>query len=405
MLSWWHDNSPFSSFDGIICDGSVRSGKTVSMSLSFVLWACTKFNNTDFAICGKTITSVKRNIAVSLLDTLRKYDFNVSPQLSRNMFIVSFHGHSNRFYFFGGKDESSSALIQGMTLGGVLLDEVALMPESFVSQAVARCSPEGAKFWFNCNPDNPHHWFYEKWIKKAEEKNCLYIHFTMDDNPSLSQKVKDRYKSIYTGSFYDRYILGKWVVAGGLVYPDTAEKWLGIKQAPRTVADEYVISVDYGTVNPFSAGLWGRYGDEWYRTDEFYFSSRSEGYQKTDEEYYTDIECLADGRNIRAVIVDPSAASFIETVRRHGKFNVKKADNDVLCGIRKVQCALKDGQIFIDPCCTDCIREFSLYKWNEKGAKDSVKKQDDHAMDDVRYFVATYLKEDECDGIFMAVDR
>ena len=222
VLSWWHDSSAFNSYDGIICDGAVRSGKTTCMSLSFVAWAFYRFSDCSFALCGKTITSLRRNVVSPLLPVLSSLGFDCREKQSQNFIDISLSGRKNRFYLFGGRDESSAALIQGMTLCGVFFDEVALMPRSFVEQAVARCSPSGAKFWFNCNPENPLHWFYEEWIKKAKEKNCLHLHFLMEDNPSLSKEVIKRYESLYSGSFYERFVLGKWVAVDGLVYPEAA---------------------------------------------------------------------------------------------------------------------------------------------------------------------------------------
>ena len=134
------------------------------------------------------------------------------------MIIVRRGPRENRFYLFGGKDESSYTLIQGITLAGVLFDEVALMPRSFVNQAMARCSVEGSKLWFNCNPDNPLHWFRQEWILKAPERNALHLHFLMDDNPSLSEDKKAQYRSMFSGVFYQRYILGQWVMGEGLIY-------------------------------------------------------------------------------------------------------------------------------------------------------------------------------------------
>ena len=390
VLCWWAGNSPFADKSGIIADGAVRSGKTLSMSLSFILWASVNFEDTDFALCGKTIGSVRRNVLVPLRSILEKSGFSVDEVISKNFFTVTFMERKNRFYLFGGRDESSAALIQGMTLGGVLFDEVALMPESFVSQALARCSRENAKFFFNCNPESPKHWFFEKFIRRAEERNLLYLHFTMDDNPSLSAKVKRRYKSMYSGAFFERFILGKWVAAEGLVYPEAAKGKFTLP-APPGEAEEYVISVDYGTVNPFSAGLWARRGESWHREDEFFFSSKDEGRQLTDEEYCDEIEKLAGERSIAAVIVDPSAASFIRALGKRGKFPVIRGENDVLNGIRAVQSAFRSGKITIDPRCRDALREFSLYRWEENAKGDCVKKENDHAMDEIRYFVSTYL--------------
>lgn len=196
VLTWWCPTSVHSGMDAIICDGAVRSGKTVCMSLSFISWAMSAFDGTAFAVCGKTIASLRRNVIRPMIPVLKELGFECSDKVSRNEIEISFGGKKNSFFLFGGKDEGSASLIQGMTLGGVLLDEVALMPRSFVEQALARCSLDGSKFWFNCNPENPLHWFHEEWIKKHIEKNCLYIHFRMEDNPSLTPEILKRYRSL-----------------------------------------------------------------------------------------------------------------------------------------------------------------------------------------------------------------
>lgn len=396
LLNWWCENSPYNSRDAIICDGAVRSGKTVCMSLSFVAWAFYRFSDCSFALCGKTVTSLRRNVITPLLELLKELGFDCRESVSKNLAVISKDGVTNRFYFFGGRDESSAALIQGMTLAGVMLDEVALMPRSFCEQAIARCSVDGSKLWFNCNPENPSHWFYREWIKKADEKNCLYLHFTMQDNPSLSEQIISRYKTLYSGAFYERFVEGKWVAADGLVYPFFDESF--IYEAPDSFS-RYYVSCDYGTVNPTSMGLWGENGDSWYRINEFYHDSRQKGFQLTDEEYYGSLASLIGNRTVEAVIVDPSAASFIECIRRHGQFAVIKADNDVLAGIRKTSDALKTGKIRICKGCRDIIREFSEYRWDDSAKYDAPRKENDHAMDDMRYFTATALK-DTSDGFF-----
>lgn len=403
-LSWWHNNSPYHSYDAIICDGAVRSGKTTCMSMGFIAWSICRFDNTNFALCGKTVTSLRRNVITSLLPSLRELGFSCEEKLTKNYIEISYGSRMNRYYLFGGRDESSASLIQGITLGGVLLDEVALMPRSFVEQALARCSLDGAKFWFNCNPENPQHWFYTEWIQKAEEKNCLYVHFLMRDNPSLSPKVISRYESLYSGAFYERFVLGKWVAVDGLVYPDAAN---GAYTAilPDSKPDELYVSCDYGTVNPTSMGLWGKYSGTWYRMREYYFSSREQGRQKTDEEYYADLCELCGNEQVSAVIVDPSAASFIECIRRHGKYRVIKAQNDVIDGIRKVSDSFKSGKLRITPCCKASLREFGLYRWDSSVSKDSPRKENDHAMDDIRYFVSTVIHGRNEDFFVMAADR
>lgn len=405
VLNWWSRTSTYRKHDAIICDGAVRSGKTVCMSLSFVFWSFYDFENTSFALCGKTIASLKRNIITPLLPVITSLGFDCTEKASKNYIEISYKGRTNRFYFFGGKDEGSAALIQGMTLGGILLDEVALMPRSFVEQAIARCSLEKSRLWFNCNPEHPSHWFYTEWIKKHRQKNCLYLHFTMKDNPSLSQNIRRRYESLYSGAFYQRFVEGKWVAAYGAVYPMFCESE-HVKSPPDYQAEKYYISCDYGTVNPCSAGLWGLYGDKWYRVREYYYNSRTEGEQRTDHEHYIQLEKLADGLDITAVVVDPSAASFIQCIRRGGKFTVIPAKNNVADGIRMVSDALKKRQILISPECRDIIREFSLYRWDEKSLHDAPVKENDHAMDDMRYFVSTVLNAGEGNDFFaLSVDR
>ena len=404
VLTWWCDNSPHRGCDAILCDGAVRSGKTVCMTLSFVFWAFYRFTDTSFALCGKTIASLRRNILTPMLPLLRELGFECTEKLSRNVVEIRRDNVTLHFYLFGGKDEGSAALIQGMTLGGVLMDEVALMPRSFVEQAMARCSLPGAKLWFNCNPENPYHWFYREWVVRTREKNCLYLHFTMDDNPSLSADVRRRYENLYSGAFYERFVRGRWVNVSGLVYPMfCAQQHVASLQGTPC---RLFISCDYGTVNPSSFGLWGLGTDGvWTRMREYYHDSRKTGEQRTDEEHYAGLEALAGSRQIEAVIVDPSAASFMACIRRHGRFRVVPADNDVLDGIRNVSCALKENRIRIDPSCKDTIREFALYRWDENSARDVPKKQNDHAMDDLRYFVTTVLTGTD-DGFFsVAVER
>ncbi|MEA4896035.1 MAG: PBSX family phage terminase large subunit [Oscillospiraceae bacterium] len=386
-LTWWSDSSPYEDYDAIICDGAVRSGKTLCMGISFVCWAMRKFSGQYFGMCGKTIASLRRNVIGVLLPVMSDLGFICEERISKNLFTVSFGGRTNTFYLFGGRDESSQALIQGATFAGVLLDEVALMPRSFVEQACARCSVANSKLWFNCNPEGPNHWFYLEWVKKSRERRALYIHFELEDNPALSRRIISRYRKMYSGVFYRRFILGEWVSSQGRVYDFFDESYIG--SAPEGEMEEYAVSCDYGTANPASFGLWGLKSTVWYRLKEYYYNSRAEGAQKTDAEYVVDLMHLCNGVSPRSVVVDPSAASFIEALRREG-LNVLKADNDVLSGIRLTADLLKSGKLVICRDCVDAIREFSLYSWDEKQeGKDAPIKQFDHAMDDIRYFAAT----------------
>lgn len=389
ILTWWLPESGVSDYDGIIADGAIRSGKTVCMSLSFVMWSMETFNGQNFAMCGKTVGSFRRNVLSVMKQMLPARGYRLQDRRSENMLVITRGAVTNFYYIFGGKDESSQDLIQGITLAGILLDEVALMPRSFVEQAAGRCSVDGSKFWFNCNPEGPEHWFKREWIDKLEEKNVRYLHFTQEDNLSLSEEIKARYRAMYSGVFFRRYILGEWCIAEGLVYEFVREKHV-TDQLPEN--GEWYISCDYGTLNPFSAGLWCVNHGRAVRVAEFYHSGRDKHRQLTDEEYYQEIEKLAGDRDIRCIIVDPSAASFMTCIRGHGRFSVRKAKNDVLYGIRLTAVMLRAGVIKIGSGCTDAIREFGLYRWEEKGEVDKPVKENDHAMDDIRYFCATVLR-------------
>ncbi len=393
-MCWWAKGSGYEHYDAIICDGAVRSGKTFSLSLSFVMWATLRYNGALLGFCGKTITALRRNVILPLLPCLRELGFTVREQVSANRLTIRYRGRENTFFLFSGKDESSAALIQGVTLSGVMFDEVALMPRSFVEQALARCSVQGSRFFFNCNPEYPSHWFYREWIEQKDKKNVLYLHFSMRDNPSLSEKMLRRYENLYSGAFYRRFVLGEWVSVSGAVYPFMEDGEMYVSP-PGAGYEEYCVSCDYGTVNPTSLGLWARIGEKWYRIRESYYDARKMGRSKTDEEHYNSLCELCSDAQPTAVIVDPSAASFIEVIERHGRFTVVRADNNVIDGIRKTSQALKNGDVVICNTCRDAIREFSLYRWDENKPMDAVIKRDDHAMDDIRYFVSYITAADE----------
>lgn len=373
------------------------------MGVSFFLWAQARFDGKQFGLCGKTIVSLRRNLLTELVPYLRRIGMSIREKRSENLLIVRFAGHENRFLLFGGRDESSAALIQGSTLAGVLLDETVLMPRSFVEQAIARCSVPGSRLWFNCNPENPGHWFYREWILKAKARRALYLHFTMEDNPALSPRIRARYRNAYSGVFYRRFVLGEWTAAQGLVY-DFFDRERDAADVPEGPFEEWRISVDYGTANPASFGLWGKKNAVWYRVAEYYYDSRKAGRQRTDEEYAEALERLAGERTIRRVIVDPSAASFIEVLRRRG-FQVVRANNDVADGIRVTSDLLKKRRIVICRTCGDCLREMELYCWDERGGRDAPRKENDHAMDDLRYFAMDAVKGEQSGFAAVTVER
>ena len=391
-MTWWARPATRDK-DALICDGSIRSGKTLCMAVGFLLWSMSRFDGQVFGICGKTIESLRRNVIVQLPDWVAGV-LDVTEKRAENKLIVTQDGRSNTYYLFGGRDESSYSLIQGITLAGVLMDEVALMPRSFVEQAMARCSVTGSKFWFNCNPAGPSHWFYQEWVRQLPAHNALRLHFTMDDNPALDPRIKARYESMYSGVFYDRYIRGLWKVAEGIVYDCFDKERHTAAQLPETAGDKYV-SIDYGTQNPTVFLLWQkeRGRGRWVCRREYYWSGREKRRQKTDSDYADDLmDFLADERP-RAIIVDPSAASFIAELRQRG-LPVQKADNAVLDGIRSVASMLRKDELLFSAQCVHCIDEFENYVWDENAGRhgeDKPVKEHDHCMDAMRYFVSTVL--------------
>lgn len=384
---------PYTKYEAIICDGAIRSGKSSIMMWAFVKWGMMNFDGQRFAICGKSVDSCIKNVIQPFLAmSLARETYRLRWRRIDKVLEVQNGNITNLFEVFGGKDESSFALIQGRTLAGVLLDEVALQPRSFVEQALARCSVSGSRFWFNCNPGPPSHWFYQEWIKQTERHKALHLHFLLEDNPALDPEIVERYKNTYAGVFYRRYILGEWCVADGLVYPMfDKSKHIATEQYSGGV---YYISIDYGTLNPTAMGLWQLRNGKAVMLKEYYYDGRKQKRQKTDEEYADDLEAFAEGYQIERVIVDPSAASFKETLRRRGKFSVMDANNAVLDGIRLTGSLLLAGRILFDASCENTFDEFGSYCWDEKKETDAVVKESDHAMDMIRYFVYTIMRRE-----------
>lgn len=399
ILSWWVDKSPVKDFDGIIADGAIRSGKTVSMSLSFVMWAMNKFSGENFAMCGKTVGSFRRNVWNVLKTMLSSRGFQYIDHKTDNYIEIIRGSRVNYFYVFGGKDEASQDLIQGITLAGIFFDEVALMPESFVNQGTGRCSVEGSKYWFNCNPDGPMHWFNQNWILKAKDKNILYLHFTMDDNLSLSEKIKERYRSMYIGVFFKRYIQGLWAMAEGAIFDMWSEiNEISESELPRdlkTSARRY-IAIDYGTTNATVFLDIYDDGEIAWVVREYYYDSKVKMAQKTDRQYGDDlVNFIKEGPVPVAIILDPSAASFKAEMRNRG-YRIKEADNEVLDGIRMTSTFIGQGKIrMVKNKCKRTIGDILSYVWDEKAAQhgdEKPVKENDHGADATRYFVKTIIK-------------
>ncbi len=375
VLNWWCRSSPVRDFNGIIADGAIRSGKSVAMSLSFVVWAMSEFEACNFAMCGKTIGSFRRNVLFWLKLMLRSRGYSVSEQRTENLVIVRRRNVENYFYVFGGKDERSQDLIQGITLAGVFFDEVALMPESFVNQATGRCSVDGSKFWFNCNPGSPAHWFKTGWIDKRRDKRLLYLHFTMDDNLSLTEAVRERYRGMYTGVFFKRYILGEWKSADGVIYrqfADDPERFI-LDEAPEDIFIG-TMGLDFGGNGSAHAGcLVGIIRG--YRSivilDEYYRK------EVIDPGTLTDDVCGFVQRSqaqVRATSIwcDSAETTLIKGIRtevfaRHIPVEVRNArKGEIIDRIRLCDMLMSQGRFFILRRCRHTIEALSEAVWDGK---------------------------------------
>ena len=398
LLMWWTDKSPYKDYDMIICHGSIRSGKTVAMIDSFVTWSLAKHQHQNFIIAGKSMGALKRNVLEPMFQILTAKGIDYHYHRSGDPYVQI---GTNTYYLFGANNEASQDTLQGLTAAGAYLDEVALFPRSFVDQAIGRCSAEtngnGGKVFVNCNPAGPYHWFKTEFIDKAKEKKIFDLHFTMNDNLSLSERVKQRFYRIYSGVFFQRYILGLWVLAEGIIYDMFNEEEHVIDEWPNDIHD-YQVAIDYGTKNPTAFVLQGIHYDTdgiatYYNLKEYFYDGRAEGKQKTDNTYYDDLETFCAGYT-NEVIIDPSAASFIALIEEKGVLSVTKADNAVLDGIRTVSRLISERRCLTHRDCVNLLRERSSYVWDEKASnrgEDKPVKDFDHVMDAERYGI--YTKE------------
>lgn len=372
VLTWWMPDSPVSDRDGIIADGAIRSGKTLSMSLSYVIWAMETFDGNVFGMAGKTISSFRRNVLFWLKLMLLSRGYHVEDKRSENMIIVSNGLVTNYFYIFGGKDESSQDLIQGVTLSGMFFDEVALMPESFVNQATGRCSVEGSKLWFNCNPDSPKHFFKLDWIDKAEEKNILYLHFNMRDNLSLSERMIQRYENMYSGTFFKRFILGLWVRAEGLIYgnfADNKHEYM-VNDVDISKIMEICIGVDFGGNKSNHAFVASAITKD-YKVMALKAKSHPasgvsvEKLTELLEEFIKDVQKYG---HIRHIAADSAEQTIINSLRAKLKIPVKNSiKNKILDRIRCEDILISTHSLsIVEGQCDDLIEGLENALWNPK---------------------------------------
>jgi len=365
-----------------IWTGAVRSGKSFSALLRFIEFCLSDIQG-DMVLIGKTSEALKRNVISEIQRLLGK---SARYSSGKGELLI----YNRTVHVIGANDDRAEGKIRGSTFAGALVDEGTLIPEIFFKMLLSRLSVEGAKLFTTTNPDSPFHWLKKDFIDRKEELDCKVFPFELEDNPSLGRAYKDNLRKEYQGLYYDRFILGLWVVAQGAVY-SLFDKEQHVINFPPAQADKYIVGVDYGTTNPTAFTLIGYnanvYPNMWIEK-EYCWDSRKELRQKTDCEYAQDLTAFIRNLNIETIYIDPSAASFIQECRQQGMNKIQPANNSVLDGIRFVTSLLDNGTLKICSSCLNTIREFQSYVWDDKATlkgEDKPMKTNDHNLDSLRY--------------------
>lgn len=384
-----------------VAEGAVRAGKTVDNVAAFAYLIDRGTPDRIHLATGSTAANAKLNIGDCNgmgLEYIFRGRCRWTKYKGNEALAIRSHGREYVVIFAGGAKADSFKKIRGNSYGMWIATEINLHHQDTIKEAFNRqLAAKVRRVFWDLNPSAPGAWIYEDYIERFREqfgRRYNYEHFTIRDNATISEQrfaeIEAQYRQYgVTSAWYRRDILGERCIAEGLIYPMFGEFNI-VDEVPER--GEYYISCDYGTLNPFSAGLWCWDGKKATRIREYYYSGRNERSNKTDEEYYTELERLAGDLTVKPVIVDPSAASFIEVIRRHKRFRVHKAVNDVMPGIVTTSRYIQDGTIKVHRSCKDAIREFGLYRWDEKSTEDKPIKENDHAMDDIRYFTMTILR-------------
>lgn len=374
--------SSVSDADGIILDGSIRAGKSLPESVSFIDWGMATYSGENLGMAGKTMGALRRNVIGPLKRVLpgRGYKVHDLRSAEEPHLQISKGRRTNYFYLFGGNNEKSQDPVLGFTGGGFYFDQVELMPKSFVETAEGRCSLDEAKLWYNCNPQGANHWFYQEYLLKLREKRLLHLHFLMDDNLSLSARTRERYERRWPKSsvFYKRNILGLWVAAEGRVFSffstDPVDGFV-VDQVPDHFI-EYIVPLDYGISNPFIASLWGLSAGVWYILKEFNWDSLKEGRQKSNPDYIEDMVRLINwaGKPVfpKKIFVPPEENGFIRDLKKAGQTRrnitgVNSAENAIMPGIEDVTTLLSLGKLKLyKPGCPVTINGLNDLLWDSK---------------------------------------
>ena len=389
-LHWWRPGSPHADCRIFLADGAIRSGKTVSMIFSFLLWSLSTFDHRDFIVAGVTAGALKRNVLPPLFGMLEAYGIPSDYRRAEGRIVIG----SNTYHLFGADRDNAQDKLQGMTAAGAYADEAALFPRSFIDQMIGRCSVAGSKIFMNCNPNGAYHFIKTDFIDRAGEIGLYRLHFTMDDNLTLSPEIRESYARSFAGNFYRQYILGEWVSAEGAVYPmwDDAANTFEDEHPFRSSGTRRFVAVDYGTANPCVFLDVRDDGAVFWIMNEYYWDSEKSRCQKTDAEYAEDLEAFLQGDKNAIVIIDPSAASLKAELRKRG-FRLRDAKNDVREGIAATAVQIGNRAVRVHRKNCPCfLREIHTYLWDEKArqrGEERPVKDHDHAMDALRYLCAT----------------
>lgn len=373
-----------------LLEGSVSSGKTWVSLVLWAFWVASMPQSKPYLMCGKSLITLKRNCLLLLQELVGESNFVFSVPAKEGYLF------GRRVFLEGANDARSESKIRGMTLQGAYCDELTQFPEDFFAMLLSRLRLPGAKLIATTNPDAPLHWLKAKYIDRADELDFLDIKFTLDDNTTLPRDYVENLKREYTGVFYSRFILGNWTKAEGLVYPMfDMDKHVVNTLPERSTRHRYYISVDYGVSNPFASGLYDYDPIEGraVKIKELYYKGGSAN-RVDNEAYYKMLRDFIGDYMIEYIIIDPSASSMIETIQKYAEYMVVPADNDVLNGIQDVTKFINTGSLLFYKDCVETFKEFGAYSWDEKKTEDAVIKENDHAMDEVRYFCRTALRNE-----------
>lgn len=370
-----------------IWHGAVRSGKTYSSLLRFLI-ELAEIPQGEFAVVCRDAFAFRRNILPLFLDMVG----SDAHYLQGNSLLEIW---GKKVHVVGAHDARAEGKIRGATFAGAYVDEVSLIPEVFWQILVQRCAMGGARIFGTSNPDSPAHWLKRNFIDGNPD--VYSVHFTMIDNPKLTDQEREYLERQHRGLWYRRFILGEWCLAEGAIFDFFDENEHTLRRAPANPRF-HLVGVDYGTTNPCAFTLLS-YNDQTSPTlfveKEYYWDSKARGRQKTDSEYAQDLVKFAEGHAIKFVYIDPSAASFKQELRRiNFPFSLRDANNDVANGIRELMTLFANGDLKINASCRNLIAEIQSYSWDTKASEkggDVPIKRFDHCVDSLRYSCYSYF--------------